>query len=83
MKDDDSEMTPEERQSLSGQATARFFEAMKALDTTFATRLGEEPSTDDRIKSMAEMTTFLMNEVNALWAQIEALRRRLGDEAPF
>jgi len=83
MMDDDSEMTPDESKTLSGQATTRAFRAMQSLETSFMTRLGEEPTTDDRLKAMADMSTFLMNEVISLWAQIEALRRHLGDEGPF
>jgi hypothetical protein len=79
----EDEMTPEEMQTLSGRARARAFEAMQSLETSFMTRLDEEPTTDDRIKALADMNTFLMNEVITLWAQIEVLRRHLGDEGPF
>lgn len=80
---DDREMTPEQRASLAGQASARFSARLRTLDTSFQKRLGDEITETDQLTSMADLVTSLMNEVICLWAEIEALRRRLGDEGPF
>jgi hypothetical protein len=80
--DDENEMTPEQKASLAGQAKIRILNRMKSLDTSFMNRLGDDISESDQLRAMADMNTFLMNEVIALWQEIEMLRRRLGDEGP-
>jgi hypothetical protein len=81
--EDASEMTPEQRETLAGQSTIRFFARMEALDISFKNRLGDEITERDRGLALTDMNTFLGNEIISLWAEIEALRLRLGDVGPF
>jgi hypothetical protein len=75
--------SPNNPESMAGQALARARERLSTLETSFKVRLGEEVSVDDQIGALSDLSTFLANEAITLWQMIEVVLRRLGDEGPF
>jgi hypothetical protein len=75
--------SPNNPESLAGQALARARKNLSTLETSFKVRLGDEVTQKDQLTALSDISTFLTNEMVFLWQQIETLLLRSGAEGPF